>query len=349
MRASLAALATAGVAAVVAAVPAAAVDDAKPAPCTAYLVTDKAGDSVVTPFGVLPEHAGPANSDITGLFLNYRAGKDGKKVLTANIEIAKLDMTIPSPQDSTGGLAYYAIYTSEGKVRFVRAHNQTGTAVTYGFGTIDPDTGTYTTDGTTQGAFFEGDKGIVQIDVPEAAGGKLGAKLGGVFASVDGFYGGPDDASGFNNPFDTAPNDGNALAPNGKPYTVAECGAGGTPTTPTTPPPAGPDQPPTQPPSGTQELPLTVPSNLGSAKKAAKKKTLAFKATASKPITNLRIALQNSKKTIVGRAAIARLEGTKTLKLKFAKKPKKGTYTLVASGTVDGGQANKTLKVKIKK
>src|SRR3712207_5452469 len=215
------------------AAPAHAVDAVTPAPCNGVLLEDPAGDQTMSPDGIFGTGAGstkaPDNADVTNVFFNYRPGKDGKPVLTANIQVTKLDKTIPSKQYSSGGLAWYAYYVHKGESRFVRAHNQTGSSVTYGYGSIDNDTGVFTTEGTTQGAFFEGPNGVVQIDVPADHGGKVGEELGGVVGRVDGFTGGPDDVSGINNAFNSAPDDAAISPPAGASYTVAECPAGAAP------------------------------------------------------------------------------------------------------------------------
>ncbi|MEA2273081.1 MAG: hypothetical protein QOI98_1789 [Solirubrobacteraceae bacterium] len=320
--------------------PAGAAD--KPTACGEPLLTDKVGDQVVDPLGAIDPiglgllaHKGPDNSDITSVFLNFAGG-----ILTANIEVTNLDKTIPPPTDSQGGIAYYAFWTFGGSTRFVRAHNQTGSDYTYGYGTVD-STGVYTTDGTTKGTTFDGPKGVVQIEIPAAAGGKADASLKGVVATIDGFSGGPDDASGFNNNFDRAPDNASSITPNGKNFEVAECSVTTTPTAPVGTTPA------------TTELPLKVTKVVDGAKKAKRTKALSLKVTASEAISNLSVSLKakNGKGDSYASGKASQVSGTATLKLKVlkAKKLKAGTYALVAKGTVGGAVRKATLTVKVKK
>jgi hypothetical protein len=224
-RATLAALSALAVAGLAAGPAHAAV---KPVKCDPeYLIEDSPGDAIAAPLGGLgsstQKHAGPDNADITNVFLNFTKG-----VLTANIQLTDANLTLPAPTDTQGGLNYYLVYSLDGAVRFVRATNQTGTDMTYAYGTIDPDTGVYTTDGSTTGTLFEGKDGIVQIVVPDAAGGKKGTDLGGVEALADGITG-VNDVLGINNHFDEAPDGADVSSPNGFEYVVHDCG---------TPPPA---------------------------------------------------------------------------------------------------------------
>lgn len=336
--------------------PAAAVDAAKPTPCTGVLLTDPAGDQELTPFLPIGETTNPPNMDITSLFLNFRPDKDGKKVLTANIEVANLDKSVPAQTDSQGGVYYYVIYSHSDAVRFVAAHN-TGSAINYEYGVIDPDLGTYTTDGTTTGTFFEGAKGVVQIDVPEAVGGKVGETLKGTLVTIDGIDIGTDHANGINNHADTAPDEANVLEPDGKDYTVTECaggstGGGGTTPTPTPGPGATPT--PTPAPGGgsgggggattPSTLPVKFANAIGRAKKAKKGKKLSFGANASQPISNLKLKLRKlggkGPNLATGKAASLKA-GNNRVSIKLKKKLKKGVYTLLATGVVNG----KTLSV----
>ena len=116
-----------------------------------------------------------------------------------------------------------------------------------------------------------------------------------------------------------------------------------------TPPPSGGGGGGTPPPTQAGPLPFKVPSSLGSAKKAKKKKALSFKATATEAITNLTVSLVDSKKKVVGKATVASFpKGSKTIKLKV-KKLKAGKYNLVSSGTVNGQNRVNSQAVKVKK
>lgn len=120
-----------------------------------------------------------------------------------------------------------------------------------------------------------------------------------------------------------------------------------------TPPPSsggGGETPPASPaPAQAGPLPIKFPGSLGSAKKAKKKKSLSFKATASEAISNLSISLVDKKKKVVGKTTVASFpKGSKTVKLKV-KKLKAGKYTLITSGTVNGQNRVNSQAVKVKK
>jgi hypothetical protein len=306
------------------AVPAGA-QDAKPTPCTGYLLTDKDGDQSydATGLGVAGSKT-PDNTDITGYFFNF---KDGK--LTANIEIKKLDKSAPSDPSATGGIWYYAIWKYKDAVHFVRAANRSGGDIDYASGTVD-SSGVYTTDSTEiKGSFIEGDKGIISMEIPADIGGKAGETLGLAGATAD-YIQGADDAAGLNIHTDTAPGDFSVTDPNGKNYEVVDCPAGGTTATP-----------------GATALPVRAASTIGKAKKAKKGKKLSVKLTSTKPITNLTATLKKGSKK-VGSGKLASLDGKGTLKLKLSKTLKKGKYTLTSTGTVDGATATAKQTVKLK-
>ncbi len=99
-----------------------------------------------------------------------------------------------------------------------------------------------------------------------------------------------------------------------------------------------------------RSLPLRAATVLGSAKKAKKKKALKFKVTAGEDITDLVLTLVKGAKKVLGTARIASLpKGTRKIKLKVAKKIKKGRYQLTSQGTVNGATLRAAQKVKIKK
>jgi hypothetical protein len=309
-------------AAAIVAVPAGAED--KPAPCAGYLLTDPAGDQAFDPTGLgLSSSPAQDNTDITGLFFNFSGGK-----LTANIEISKLDMTLPSPSDAQGGIWYYVIYNYQDQVHFVRAANTDGSTLSYATGTIDTDTGVYKTDGDTTGAFFPGDKGVVSIVVPAGAGGAAGQTIGLATATAD-YIQGADDQAGINNHVDTSP-DGYTSTPSGKNYKVTDCASGPGPTGPTGP--TGPSG------STDQGLPFRASNVIGKASKAKKGKSLSFKARATEPITNLKLALKKSsgKGKTLAAGGKKSFSGVAKVKIKLKKKLKKGRYLLIATGTVGG-------------
>jgi hypothetical protein len=302
-------------------------DAVKPTPCGGeMLITDPAGDPATdTPY-----------QDIKGVFLNFKGGK-----LTANLQIANLSKELPFILDSQGGAYWYVFYTDGDTRRFVKAVNADGESITYAHGTLDPDSGVFTTVGDTTGQFIEGADGVISIEIPAAAGGAADKTLAGVMATADDILG-LDDFIGLNQNVDVAP-DGASVTDGsggGVPYTVAECPAETTtPTTPTTP--------------TTTELPLKVTKVLDGAKKAAKKKALRLTVNATNTITDLSLALKGKSGSgpTFASAKAASVNGTKTLKLKVLKpkKLKKGTYTLIAKGTLNGTKLSAKLKVTVKK
>jgi hypothetical protein len=312
-----------------------AVDSSKPTPCTEEpLITDKVGDQISDLTGLGTETGeGPANMDIKSVFLNYRAGADGKKVVTANIQIADLNKELPSPLDTQGGIYYYVHYTSGGVERFVKAVNADGATITYHYGFFDaesvPTFIVYNTEGETKGAFFEGADGVVQIDIPESTGAKEGATLSGVYADVD-YIKGVDDFYGINSHADVAPDSGTGTS-----YEVVDCAAaaaaegGGTATAVT----------------------LTVPKTLGSARSANRRRTLPVKVRSSESVSNLTAQLRSGKTArgrLVGKGSMKTLDGSGTLRLKLSRKVKKGTYTLVVKGTAGDAAFTVTKPVKLK-
>lgn len=211
---------------------------ANPKPCNGLpLLEDVTDDSVVAPLGGLGlssrSHPGTGNEDIENAWLSWEKGADGKKVLTANIQLVNVDMTVPPPTDSQGGIAYYVFWQDGDTVRFVRAQNQVGQSYTYALGHVGeiatPETPAassvglftaYMDDQTIDGRLFQGKDGVVQMVIP---GAKAGQNLGGVEAFVDGFNFGPNDQIGFNNHFDAVPDEADTSVPNGVDYKVADC------------------------------------------------------------------------------------------------------------------------------
>jgi len=330
--------------------PAGAADPA-PTPCAGTLYTDPAGDQIQDPAGFgdssFPTvEKGQDNTDIKSVFLNYAPGADGKQVLTANLQIANLTKDIPDV--ASGGIYYYLSYNLGDVPSFVSAR-LTSSGVTYNYGhlaTLPPDPApiglftAYTVDGQTTGSFTEGPNGVVSIVVPEAAGGKAGESLGAVVATVDLVQ--VDDEKGWQSHADQAPDDSDTA----KDVTVTACPATGGDTLPpvvtevvsaveTTPAPS------------LTTLPFKAASVLGSAKKA-RKKGLAFKATAGSVISGLVLQLKSHGKTF-GTLKVASLkQGTSTLRMK-ARRLKAGSYRLVASGTVDGQALTATQAVRVRR
>lgn len=291
------------------AAPALAVDETKPTPCAGELIKDPTGDQGS---GALAIGAGD-NQDITQIFFTKKAG-----ITSINIEVANLSKDVPPT--ALGGVDWIVYFTDGAETGFVRA-STAGTDVAYEFGHDDPAQG-LTPDGTAQGAFFEGAKGIIQIDLPDKYSEKelknvWGASAMNQIAVVAYADSAPDDQAGPS----TIPQACDAAA---KP--VAGGAAGAVLTT----------------------LPATLPARGGSAKKAAKAKKLSLKVNASQEISNLKLVLKDSagKKTLAsGTAATAK--GVTTVTLKVKGKLKKGSYLLQATGTVGGKALKASRKLKL--
>ena len=338
--------------------------DAAPAtPCAGVLHTDPTNDVKAEEEGQLPvvsgSQKGQPNEELETFFLNTKGG-----VVTANIQIAKLDKTLPTGFNSgDGGIYYYAYWSFGGATHFVKAVNADGATITYGYGRVVE--GGYITDGDTTGDFQEGPHGTVSIVIPADIGGKPGDTLGKIFATAESIEG-ADDFAGFNHVFDASiPDDPrpSPSEPNGTDYVVKECPAGGGGGTTASPTPGSTSGSATPTPtsggggttpgssSGPGAFPFKVPSSLGSAKKASKAKALKFKGTATADIENLRLALKPAKGGVAIASTTIKLfkKGSSTIKLKLKKKIKPGKYLLLAEGTSGGRQGGTVFKVKIKK
>jgi hypothetical protein len=287
------------------AAPALAVDDTKPTPCAGVLVADPAGDQGS---GALAIGAGE-NQDITGIFFTKRNG-----ITSVNLEISNLSKDVPAT--ALAGIDWLVYFTDGEEVGFVRA-TTSGSDVAYEFGHDDPTQG-LTPDGTTAGAFFEGAKGVIQMDLPDKYADK---ELKNVWA-----------ASAMNQIVVVAYADSAPDAQEGPSVTPQACDAGA--------PAAGGVLPGAT--TGPTTLPASFPASAGSAKKAQKAKRLRFKIRAAQEITGLKLVLKDSKgKKTFASGSVSKANGVTTVTLKPKAKLKKGLYLLQATGKVDG----KTLKV----
>ena len=326
MRHPLTALLTLLVAGAVA-LPAGAQDAAKPAPCAEQFIEDATGDSTIDVTGQGIGRDGTPNTDITRAWL----GVSGSTV-TGNIEVAKLDKTVPS--DATGGLYYYVFFAAKGEEHYVVARVN-GDDVAYKYGTYDGSTGIYTNRGDTKGQFIEGDKGVVSIEIPADEGLAAGTEVGQVRANIDTILG-EDDEVGLNGHADEAPNEGGTVS-----LTPTACDA----------PPAGTSPTPSaQQPAAPSTLPFRAANVLGKASRAKKGKTLRVKVSASQTITNLKVTLKrsNAKGAALAGGSLARLTGSGTLRLKFKRTVKKGRYALIATGTAGGKRLRSAQQVALR-
>jgi hypothetical protein len=309
----LGALAAAAVA--LAAAPAVAQDPVKPVVgCAGEAFTDPRGDEVADPLG-LGFGGGPApNLDVTGGF--FRTDGD---VVTANIRIADLSTGAPGFAE---GVGWFMFYIAGGALRFVAAETGRGEEVTYAYGTLDRSNGLFTNDGATTGRLFGGPDGIVQIEVPPAAGATPGATLGMPYAEAD--------VRTFLviSPADQAPDD-----LRGANYTVGACSESG-----------GQALPPAV-------LPVRAPAVLGSAKQANRTRRLAFRVRSSARVTSVRFVLRprSGRGRALATGRLRRLNGAATLRMRVLRPLRRGTYALKAVGTVAGARATYARQVIVRR
>ena len=193
-------------------------------------------------------------------------------------------------------------------------------------------------DGDAKGAFYEGENGVIEIEVPPSHGGKPGkwsdASLFSAYVRQQ-----------VNTQTDEAPDAGETFV-----YRGTTCQGGG-PTGPSGPTgPTGPAPGPTGPVTpATGPLRVTVTPLTFKAKRVKKVKKIAFNVRPSESMTGVVLALKKAKKTL-GSAKIGELQGAKTVKVKLRKKGlKKGRYAvLVTAKRPTGATATKTFKVSMK-
>lgn len=297
----------------------------KPAPGCWPPYPDKKGD------------AEPANMDITGFWFDTIGTR-----VTANLRIA--DLTKDLPPESTGA-NWYVLWTADDTPYFVTAQIEIGQSEpTYGWGVVEetPNGTLRDGQGDTAGAFFEGEEGVIQIDIPADAGGVNGKPFTAVSADTQSSLGIPGVVSSLAE-IDTAA---------GKPYTVGSCPEGEAPPPPpaTTPPPATGGGTSTGREVAKGKLDVGVSKRLPRAR--AVKRSLAVRLTSKKGVTGLDAALFKgavSRNKVVAKGRKAKLGRRGTVKLRVSKKLKKGAYTLYLVGNnADGTAADKTVKLRLK-
>jgi hypothetical protein len=333
LRPTVAAIAL-GAAALGVSAPARAVDDTKPAPaCYGMAFTDKKGDTASQAPGAQP--GGRENLDLLGGFYKYDATK-GDDATTFNIQIANLSTDIP--QGATA-VSWYISYGSEAGDPWLRAVTDFTGVVSYETGhyeIVGPQTQSVR-DGSTNGAFFEGPDGVIQIVYPKDGPGKPGTTL--KTAGVTAY-----EARQVLPAASPTPAKGGLLyevdlATTKGTYTVgAPCPAAAPAApAPSTAAPSPGGQPLN---NGTQPLPVKL---LTTGAKA--KKTLKLKVKAGEKVTKFGLQIRKGKK-VFGKATKAVLSGTATLKVK-TRKLKRGTYTVDLVGT-DGSGARRFAVAKLK-
>jgi hypothetical protein len=335
-RCSLIALAALAGGAANSAPPASAVDETKPSvACYGQYFTDKKGDQAsAAPGAAQVSPGGRENLDYTGGFFKYDASK-GDEAATLNLQIANLSKTIP--MGATAVSWYVATGQAEGD-QWLRALTDFSGIVSYEYGhfTIAGPQTQSLRDGSTKGAFFEGADGVIQIVLPKDGLGKPGTALKGL--NIIGYEArqvlpgaSPTPAKGgLLYEVDTAAGKGAHVVGSACPSTAPAAPAPapqpstGTPGTPTVAPPA----------PGGGPLPVKVGTRSAKAKSA--RKGIKVKLTSSEPLTGIAAQLVKGNK-VVGKGALAKLNGKGTLKLKIKGKPKKGTYRLDLAGTDASG------------
>jgi hypothetical protein len=318
-----------GTVAVTGAAPATAQNAAAPTPgCDGLLFEDPAGDQRVNaiPLGGSPPTPAPAkdNVDIRAGWINHTTDAAGKVTVTANIQVTNLTK---ETEEGAFALIYNFQWTDdEGANKYAQAQvEESGTAFSYG----TSGTEGYTTDGSTTGKLHEGANGVISIVLPKGVA-PAGKTLSETNANAANVYGNPGATYFF------PEND----AATGKNYRVAPCAGGGT-----TPPSGGGNETPPQ-----QATPFDAsasPSTL-KAKKVKKAKSVTFTVDAREALSNARFDFKKGSK-VLGSAAKATFTKGK-IALKLAKKGlKKGSYSLVVSGTrANGASASDTIKIKVK-
>ncbi len=193
---------------------------AKPAPCHGVLqITD-------------PADYHHDNEDVIGGFFRYADGK-----LTANIVLTDLSTEV-GHQDNTGVFWRLRFNTADGQTRYVGAAADRSGKVTYEHGTVTGTTG-YARAGDSEGRFFAGRDGVVEIAVADVAPGStlsVPVAVTGETVLLGGEHGWADRAPGQGSPDDPA------QTSTGADYVVRDCDA---PAAAPGPGPGGPGAPST--------------------------------------------------------------------------------------------------------
>lgn len=324
----------------------------KPTPtCAGLSFTDPAGDARDQ------QGRSPENLDIVAGFFRFEPDASGKRVVTANIQLKKLDKTVHS---GTTGNNWYFLWTVDDVVYYVSAELGTAGTVTYAHGTLA--TNRFSRAGETTGAFFEGENGIISIVVPAAAKGAEGQTLtspyatarqaasapvaGGVVVTVDD---GPDNRQGKN--YTVAPCEAPQPPPPEQPPPPQQPPVSSTtpPTGTSSPPPSGGGQPPPQ----RQRLAVRVLTrSVRASSRDLRRRRLPLRLQSSEPVTNVTVQLlsrSRGRSRVVGRARLARLDGRGTLVVRLRGRVRRGQYRLDLAGSgANGGAARVTFRLRIR-
>lgn len=288
---------------------------------------DASGDNV----NQTTTQAAPANMDMTEFFWRFADGK-----VTANLRVAELDTTVQPPYTAH---AYTIEFTVNKEPRLLTAiYDQSG-SVAFQYGhprEVDSTDPAPSYEGDTTGKLHEGKDGVIEIDVPMDVFKAAGATFGAVAIEARQYAGRM--AIPYPAPVIFVAPVADQMA--GKAgFVGAPCAAAGTPTA-AVPVIGG------LPAATPLQLKVTAPKLV--AKKVAKAKGFSVKLQTSAPLTAVTGQLKKGSK-VVGKGSLKRLTGRGTMKLKVAKKLKKGTYTLAFSGKgADGRAATAAVAVKVK-
>ena len=217
-----------------------------PAPCTtASVFSDPFGDSSTTPLPLNVDQLkqpAPDNMDLGGFYITT----DENGTAFVNIKLKDASLTLPDKSTSVSGIAYYfSYYNVDGTENFVSAtisndaidgnnpgppsasYNPAATdgLLSFGVGSVDTTTGSYSTSGSGSGTLFPGKNGVVQIQLPDVfAGDTITDAVLGAFGRTDAVIVSSLPSS------DVAPDGGDASTPGTgvKSYDVPTCGFGAT-------------------------------------------------------------------------------------------------------------------------
>jgi hypothetical protein len=308
-----------------------AVDDTKPAEsCYGKYFTDKAGDNK-RGHPAFEGEDGTPNLDLIDGFFKYDAAK---KETTVNIRVTDLTKDVPEGSSSAQWQAEWV--GSSGALTWVRAVTDFSGLVTYDHGGQEttPANTVNVRKGGTEGAFFEGPQGIVQIVIPadvEPAGTTLKSVVTHAYEPVQAAPGAAPTPVKGGQLYEQDIAQGKGSFTIGSPCPSAPPAA-----------PAPSDAAPGPVVAQTKEAPLPVKVLT---KKAKRRKKLTIKLKSSEPITKLAAQLVKGKK-VAGKGSLAKINGKGKIKLK-TKKLKKGTYRLDLVGT-DGKGARRFSSAKLK-
>jgi len=296
-----------------------------PGPCAGLAAEDPAGDQAIGFAGNFTPVPADDTVDLTSMYFRSEAGK-----VRMFLQLTEASATPPA---GTAGSGVRILYDTPADLFLDIDITAAGTAYTYGH---FEDTGPVG-DGETTGEIFEGPGGAIAVDLPASHGGKPGMKLNGTAFS---FY----TTGVLLASTDFLPDDPGVWRYNG-----AGCEAAPEPAEPApAPPPA-----PTPAPGSPQSQPLgelsvkATPAKLR-ASRTKKGKRIKFRLSAGEDLTDVRAALKKGSRT-VGSGRLASLPGTGTIKVKLARRLKKGGYTLAINARrADGSSGAAFPKIRVR-